>query len=128
MQPRKRSRHRHGHGLLVGALLVVLLIPVVILGQLTADEMAELRTAPGPDWVGEPLILEDAPFAEVARALEDRYRIEVMLADSSAPVPRLDAVFHDEPLVEVINTVAVALGLDYVRQRRTIVFAQKPLP
>ncbi len=73
-------------------------------------------------WLEGNLVFRGASFDEVERELERWYDLQVDLLAPRERVLRLDAAFGDEPLSEILNTIAAALGLEYTRERRHITF------
>ena len=97
------------------------------LGRLTgnpspiAKEVVDVRRYLA--WTEGRLVFEDASFAEVAVRLERWYDLDVGWAGDLAAVDKLNASFRDEPLSEILNVVAVSLGLEYQRDGRKVTFS-----
>ena len=73
-------------------------------------------------WTEGRLVFEAAPFEEVARALERWYGLRVELAAPASHVGRLSGSFGDEPLGEILSSIAATLGLRYERERKHVTF------
>jgi transmembrane sensor len=73
-------------------------------------------------WMDGRLVFRDAPIQEVAAELSRWYRLNVELAVPPERVDRLNASFGDEPLGEILNSIAATLSLKYERDRRNVRF------
>lgn len=73
-------------------------------------------------WTRGELVFTDASFHEVVRKLERWYDLRIKVRVASEQVDRLNATFGDEPLSEVIRSVAAALDLQYERDGKRVVF------
>lgn len=58
------------------------------------------------------LLFREAPMADVARSLSDRFGVEVRVADELAAEPVTATFGPDEPLGEVLAALALTLGAD----------------
>ncbi len=74
------------------------------------------------DWTRGRLVFRAASFDRVADELERFYDLDIDVTVPSGRIGKLTASFGDEPLSEILNAVAGALGLDYERERRRITF------
>lgn len=81
-----------------------------------------VELAPYLAWTEGKLIFRNASFEEVARRLERWYdlRIEVRVAPKA--IDALNASFDGASLKGVLDDIAVALGLQYEKNGRTVVF------
>lgn len=73
-------------------------------------------------WRKGKLVFQNTPLRDVERRLERWYGIQVEIADSTLYDNNLTAVFEDEPLIEVLNVVALSLGVEYKRDDQHIIF------
>ena len=73
-------------------------------------------------WTEGRLVFEAAPFEEVMQALERWYGLRVELAAPARGVGRLSGSFGDEPLSEILGSIAATLGLRYERERKRVTF------
>jgi transmembrane sensor len=96
------------------------------LGVMVDRHVRELRKGidlePHTAWREGRLVFEDAAFPEVVRRLERWYNLQVEMQTPVAPIDRLNAVFEDEAVGEVMSDIAIALGLKYQMQGARIVF------
>jgi ferric-dicitrate binding protein FerR (iron transport regulator) len=96
-------------------------------GQLSADYHLTVDLV-DPDvhlaWRNGRLIFEGTSLAEVARTLSRWYDVDVQIEDDVLAALRLDASFEEEPLADVLATIAVALPIDYHVEDRTITFTR----
>lgn len=109
--------------------------------QLTADQA--VRLVPGTPgairtvdatrflaWTEGSLYFERTPLPEVARILENRYGLEIELADERVADLRLTAEFVEPELItEVVRLIAVSLGIEYRKTAEGYLFVypdQKP--
>ncbi len=74
-------------------------------------------------WTEGRLVFEHASFNEVATQLERWYDLDVHLTIPSNEVDRLNAVFTNEQMSEILNAIALALDLQYERDSRRVVFS-----
>jgi transmembrane sensor len=61
------------------------------------------------DWMKDALIFQDTPLREVARELEHRYRIRVLLPDSTVAERRVTAWFTHQDVSQVLAAVCRAV-------------------
>jgi ferric-dicitrate binding protein FerR (iron transport regulator) len=73
-------------------------------------------------WKEGRLVFDDAAFSEVVRRLERWYNIEIDVRTSGAVIDRLNAVFEEESVREVISDIAIALDLKFKIQGSHITF------
>lgn len=74
-------------------------------------------------WTEGRLVFRDAPLAEVAARLERWYDIEVRLSPAAIGNRRLRASVGNEQATEVLQTIAVSLGLRLSRAGRVFTLA-----
>ena len=79
-------------------------------------------------WHEGRLVFDDAPLAEVALRLSRWYDLDVSVPDTSISGLRLSAAFGDEPVADVLAVVGAALGVDVVRDGRSVRFTRRPAP
>lgn len=72
-------------------------------------------------WKEGRLVFESTPFKEAAPQLERWYNIEIK-ADQSLSSQQVTASFDDEPMLEVLNILALSLDADFQREGRKIIF------
>ncbi|NBB73731.1 MAG: DUF4974 domain-containing protein [Bacteroidetes bacterium] len=77
---------------------------------------------PHTAWREGRLVFEDAAFAEVVRRLERWYNLQINVQAPVASIDRLNAVFEDEAVREVMSDIALALDLKYQMQGAHILF------
>ena len=73
-------------------------------------------------WREGRLLFRNASFDEVRDELERWYNLDVVLLVPPSTVDVLNASFTNEPLSEILNSIAVVLDLKYTRDHRTITF------
>ena len=74
-------------------------------------------------WTEGRLVFENAPPREVARKLERWYGLQVdVRVPARSAVVGLNATFEDEPLSEVLRSIAAALSLEYERRQDAVTF------
>lgn len=61
------------------------------------------------EWMSNALIFQDLPMREVARELERRYRIRVLLPDSAVATRRVTAWFSQQDVAQVLAAVCRAV-------------------
>jgi transmembrane sensor len=66
-------------------------------------------------WTTGTLTLDDIPLREAVPILERWFDIELRLADSTLADRRVTAVYRDQPLSQVLDALAIALGARYER-------------
>lgn len=104
--------------------------------QLIADQAVRLVSGAAPGairtvdatrllaWTEGRLYFERTPLPEVARILENRYGLEIELADQRVAALRLTAEFLEPELIgEVVRLIAVSLGIDYRKTETGYLFA-----
>ena len=75
-------------------------------------------------WRRGELVFQGTTLAEVGRAIARWYDVEVYIDGDALSALRLDAAFSNEPLSEVLGTVAVALDLTYRMEEQHIIFTR----
>ena len=97
-----------------------------MVGSVLADSLINTRTVPNLNkylaWTEGRLEFNGAPFDEVSRALERWYDLKIHLAAPYKKVDRLTASFRDESLSEILNSISIALNLQYEREGRIVTF------
>lgn len=87
------------------------------------------RTPDDLAWTTGRLVFDNAPLQRVQQELRRWYGLTVVLADSSLARRHLSAAFAGETREQVLNTIALALGVAVERRRDTVVLrARKPGP
>jgi ferric-dicitrate binding protein FerR (iron transport regulator) len=81
-------------------------------------------TDPLLSWRSGQLVFDDAPLDAVLRGLARRYALNVSSPLAPERADRLNATFGREPVSDVLDAVAAALGLRYVRQGDAVVFTR----
>lgn len=99
------------------------------LGVLRHDGEITVRTGVDLDrylgWTEGRLVFRDTPLRDAAVQLARWYDVDLQLAsDTLASLP-LTASFDDEPVQDVLQLVAVSLGLQLTRDGRGYVFAAR---
>jgi ferric-dicitrate binding protein FerR (iron transport regulator) len=72
-------------------------------------------------WTDGRLVFHDTPFADVTRALERWYNIDVSASDTTLLTRHLTATFTDEPLNNVLQLIARSMRLTVEWHGRTVV-------
>lgn len=75
-------------------------------------------------WKEGRLVFESTPFGEAVPLLERWYNIEIEAARSLTS-QQVTASFDDEPMLEVLNILALSLDADFQREGRNITFNPK---
>lgn len=77
--------------------------------EVAVGQVPSVRQAPELDrlidWIGDLLIFEDTPLAEVTRKLEERYGIHATIADSALAERTVTAWFVDQSAEEIVRLV-----------------------
>jgi transmembrane sensor len=76
-------------------------------------------------WTTGTLALDDVPLRDAIPVLQRWFDVDIRLADSSLANRRVTASFRDEPVSQVLDALAVALGARYERSgadRRVVTF------
>lgn len=109
-QPKKQGKHitRNQVGILSKS------------GQANVSDTDHIERYLG--WKDGQLIFKGTPFREVKPQLERWYDISFTLADSSLGSRRLTASFNNEPMTEVLNVIALSMGMRYEREGREVTF------
>lgn len=79
-------------------------------------------------WHDGRLVFDDAPLAEVAVRLSRWYDLSVSVPDTSISRLRLTAAFEDEPVADVLAVVSATLGVDALRDGRSVRFIRRVAP
>ena len=94
-------------------------------GLLTHDGKTSIQRGVIPDaqlaWTRGALVFENAPLSLVKRDLKRWYGIELQLADSALAQQTITATFDREPVEQVLNVIAMTLGLKIDRSGDTAV-------
>lgn len=75
-------------------------------------------------WRSGRLVFTGTPLREVARVLARWYGLDAVHVDDAVGMRRLDAAFTDEPLPDVLRTIAAALEVTYHMEGRTVRFSR----
>lgn len=94
---------------------------IAIEGELKAVR-EEVDLAAHIGWTNGELVFEDDPIEKVARKLERWYNLHVELDVPSGTVVKLNAAFDNEPMTEVLTSIATALDLQYKQDQRHVTF------
>ena len=76
-------------------------------------------------WWQDYLKLEDTPFADIARRLEETYGIRVQVRDESLRQRKLSGAIENRDLDVIITALAKALGVPARREGDTVVFGSR---
>jgi transmembrane sensor len=79
-------------------------------------------------WTEGRLVFDDTPLTDVAEALERWYDLSIHFEDAALGKRRLTASFDSESAGEVLDAVALALGLSYRVDDRTVVLLRESSP
>src|SRR5699024_3042171 len=71
-------------------------------------------------------VSRSTPFAEVIPRLERWYNIEIA-ADASLSGQKITATFKEEPMLEVLNILALSLDAKFKKTGRKIIFSSNNL-
>jgi transmembrane sensor len=74
-------------------------------------------------WLGNFLVFEDTPLAQVARELSRHYEVPVDVLDSTLAEETVRALFVDEKLEDVVSSLCRALGADCSIRESGVVIA-----
>jgi ferric-dicitrate binding protein FerR (iron transport regulator) len=98
------------------------------LGILDSDGTSQVfhigKTTKYLAWKNGRLMFDSTPFREVIPRLERWYNIKIT-ADSSLSSQKVTATFKDEPMVEVLNILAISLDARLGQENRKINFKSK---
>jgi transmembrane sensor len=90
-----------------------LLVPKGHVATVTADGIPTVRSVPDPsaliEWMHDALIFQNTPLSDVARELERRYAIKVLLPDSTVATRRVTAWFTSQNVQQVLTAVCRAV-------------------
>jgi transmembrane sensor len=103
----------HGHALHAGDVAVVHDTAILILHD------ADVAAATG--WVQGRLAFDGMPLSDVVRELSRTFDLDVTVADSALAVRRVTGAFTDEPVDEILDVIARAVGGRYDRIGRKVV-------
>lgn len=73
-------------------------------------------------WLERRLLFEETPMEEVSKKLERWYGVDIRFRDEGLAQLRLSATFIDEPLLEVLRVIQLALDIDYDIHDGEVVF------
>lgn len=73
-------------------------------------------------WTNGRLVFRDARFDEVVTELERWYDLDIEFDVSVDEIVPFTSTFSDEPLSEILQAVSQTLGLQFERERRSIIF------
>lgn len=76
-------------------------------------DVEQVRTETYLAWRAGRLVFEGVPLDDVVETLKRWYGVEITVTDALSPALRLDASFSDEPLTDVLHTIAAALDIRY---------------
>lgn len=97
-------------------------------GLLDSDGESQITMVKGVSaylaWKDGRMVFESTPFKKVIPQLERWYNIKVVV-DSSLYSQQVTASFSDEPMLEVLNILALSLDAEFQRDGRNISFHLK---
>ncbi len=73
-------------------------------------------------WLNKELVFKDVPLENIALQIERWYNVEINFDDDDITGRRLTARFENEPLIEVLEVISLALNLKYDIINRKVVF------
>lgn len=95
-------------------------------GIMADRRLLELRDGidlgPLTAWREGRLVFEDAPFSEVVRRLERWYNLQIDVQAPLTTIDRLNAVFDEEAVREVVGDIALALDLQFEMEDARVTF------
>jgi ferric-dicitrate binding protein FerR (iron transport regulator) len=74
------------------------------------------------DWTRGTLVFHATPVREAFPELERHYGLEIHLADTTLASQRITVTVTDDPPNDVLDAIALALGVRYVRQGNVVTF------
>ena len=77
-------------------------------------------------WKDGRLVFRSTPFDEVVSRLERWYNIDIT-ADASLSAQKITATFKEEPMLEVLNVLALSLDAKFKKTGRKIIFSSNNL-
>lgn len=95
-------------------------------GTLEAGREIVLQDIPDPElyigWKDGKLIFQSTPFMEVISRLERWYDIDCVVTDSSITHEKFTSVFSNEPLLQVLDVIALSMNISYEIDNGTVTF------
>ena len=88
--------------------------------MLTSDSDTDVERA--TDWTRGRLVFRAAPVREVFPELERWYGVRIQLADSTLADQRITVTVTNEPPESILDGIALALGVRYVREGDLVTF------
>jgi len=76
-------------------------------------------------WTNGKLVFDDTPFDEVVLRLKRWYDIPIETRVNPSTVDRLNATFREESSQKVVEAIAAALGLQYRKKGKTVIFYRR---
>ena len=77
-------------------------------------------------WVRGRLVFEDRSLTEIIAKLEQWYVLDIQLEDKDLGDRRLTAeIDYRQPMTEVLNGIALSLGMEVHRHDRMVTFSLK---
>jgi ferric-dicitrate binding protein FerR (iron transport regulator) len=73
-------------------------------------------------WKDGKLIFQKTPFAEVVKRLERWYDIDCIISDDAIKKEHFTSVFTNEPLLHVLDVIALSMNISYEIENQTINF------
>jgi transmembrane sensor len=73
-------------------------------------------------WKDGKLIFHKTPFEEVVKRLERWYDIDCIISDDAVKKEHFTSVFKDEPLLHVLDVIALSMNISYEIENQTINF------
>lgn len=89
--------------------------------ELIVDEVSDLESYIG--WTEGKLIFKDTPLHEVAKKLERRYDVECTIEEPTLQDRTVTATFKEETITEVLEIIALSVGMSYEKDKRSITFS-----
>jgi transmembrane sensor len=93
------------------------------LGTATLTRGVDVR--PYLAWTEGGLAFDGTRLGDAVRQINRWYDVDVRLADSTLASRRVTATFHDEPVSQVLDMIALPLGLQIERHGRAIILSPK---
>jgi transmembrane sensor len=94
----------------------------------TATLTRGVRVQPYLAWTDGGLAFDGTRLGDAVRQIARWYDVDVQLADSALAAQRVTATFHDASAPQVLDMIALSLGLRLEHRGRTYVLASKTPP
>ncbi len=70
--------------------------------------------------INAPMNFQDTPLKQVAKALENKYQVELIIEDTELKDLRFTSSFNDETLTEVLEVLTLSLDISYKKRGNKI--------